>query len=103
VYLQEIFIYLIDLSCIQLEHLFYNKCIGGNCMRGILLRSIESKTLIEIIYLTKDGSISQRIIRVKEINQNNIYAYCYLRKSYRNFTTSNILSLSPVKKRIKSA
>jgi predicted DNA-binding transcriptional regulator YafY len=72
-------------------------------MRGILLRSIESHTLIEIIYLSKDGSISQRIIRLKEINQDHIHAYCYLRKSYRNFTFSNILSLSPVKKRIKSA
>jgi predicted DNA-binding transcriptional regulator YafY len=67
-------------------------------MRGILIRAIENHTLMEMIYLTKDGSISQRIIRVKEINQDKINAYCYLRKGFRNFTISNILSLFPVKK-----
>lgn len=72
-------------------------------MRGILLRAIESQTFIEMIYLKKDGSISQRIIRVKEINQDKINAYCYLRKSYRIFTISNILSLSHVQKRNRSA
>jgi predicted DNA-binding transcriptional regulator YafY len=72
-------------------------------MRGILLRAIENQVLIEIIYLTKDGSISHRQIRVKEIFQNHIHAYCYLRKSCRNFTFSNILSISPVRKRKKSA
>jgi predicted DNA-binding transcriptional regulator YafY len=72
-------------------------------MLGILIRAIESKTLIEMIYQTKDGSISHRIIRVKEINQDKIHAYCYLRKGFRNFAISNILSLSPVKKRNKSA
>jgi predicted DNA-binding transcriptional regulator YafY len=72
-------------------------------MRGILLRAIENQTLIEMIYLTKDGSISQRIIRVKEMNQDKINAYCYLRKSNRNFTISNILSLSPIQNRNRSA
>jgi predicted DNA-binding transcriptional regulator YafY len=72
-------------------------------MRGILIRAIENHTLIQMIYLTKDGSISQRIIRVKEINQDKITAYCYLRKNYRIFNISNILSLSPVQNRNKSA
>jgi predicted DNA-binding transcriptional regulator YafY len=72
-------------------------------MRGILIRAIENHTLMEMIYLTKDGSISQRIIRVKEINQDKINAYCYLRKGFRNFTISNILSLFPVKKLNRSA
>jgi predicted DNA-binding transcriptional regulator YafY len=72
-------------------------------MRGILIRANESQALIEMIYLTKDGTFSHRIIRVKEINQDKINAYCYLRKGFRNFTISNILSLSPVKKRNRSA
>lgn len=72
-------------------------------MRGILLRAIENQTFIEMIYLTKDGSISQRIIRVKEMKQDKLNAYCYLRNSYRIFTISNILSLTPVKKRNQSA
>jgi predicted DNA-binding transcriptional regulator YafY len=72
-------------------------------MRGILIRAIENHTLIEMIYLTKEGSISQRFIRVKEINHDKIIAYCYLRKNYRIFTISNILSLSPVQNQNRSA
>lgn len=64
-------------------------------MRSILLRALESQTPIIMIYLSKNGSISQRKIKVVDINGDRIKAYCFLRRNYRVFCLSNILSVSP--------
>ncbi|MHC0036934.1 hypothetical protein [Pseudoneobacillus sp. C159] len=72
-------------------------------MRGILLRALECQTPLELIYISKDGSISQRFIRLKEIQDDQIVAYCLLRKKYRMFKLSNILAITPVRKKYKGA
>lgn len=72
-------------------------------MRGILVRAMEDQTPIEIIYLAKDGSISQRLIRVMDMKDGQIKAYCYLRNMYRVFNLQNILSIFPVKKKYRGA
>jgi predicted DNA-binding transcriptional regulator YafY len=72
-------------------------------MRGILVRAMEDQTPIEIIYLTKDGSISQRLIRVMDLKDGQIKAYCYLRNKYRVFNLQNILSIFPVNKKYRGA
>ncbi|MFD2443835.1 hypothetical protein ACFSO7_07540 [Bacillus sp. CGMCC 1.16607] len=72
-------------------------------MRGILLRAIESQTPIEIIYLSKDGSITQRKLRVLAIIDHQIKAFCFSSNKYRVFNLLNILSVSPVRKRYRDA
>lgn len=83
--------------------MFYNINKGGSKLRGILLRAIESQTPVVMIYLSIDGSFSQRKIRVVDMNEDRIKAYCFLRKNYRVFCLSNILSVSPLSKKYKGA
>ena len=68
---------------------------GGIYMDGLLLRSIEENIPLEMIYLSKDQQISQRKMVVKEVNDEYIRAYCFLRKQVRTFRRENILSIMP--------
>ncbi|WP_442598690.1 WYL domain-containing protein [Neobacillus sp. D3-1R] len=72
-------------------------------MRGILLRASERQLPVEMIYLSKNGAISQRKIRVVDLKEDRVKAYCFLRKGYRIFCLSNILSVSPIQDRNKGA
>lgn len=72
-------------------------------MHGILSTAIESQTPIEMIYLSKDGSITRRVIKITKLDGEKVKAYCYLRKNYRVFSLSNILSLSPLRKKFRGA
>ncbi|MBM7605970.1 putative DNA-binding transcriptional regulator YafY [Metabacillus crassostreae] len=72
-------------------------------MNSMLLRSQEQNKPIEIIYINENGNISQRIIRVIEMNDSIIKAYCYLRNAKRVFKKENLLSAAVVKPRLKGA
>lgn len=50
---------------------------------------------LEMIYMTNDGMISQRHIKVLKVNGDIIQAYCYLREANRTFKIENILALVP--------
>lgn len=66
-------------------------------MKGLILRSIEQESQLEIIYMNEKGQISQRIIKVLEMNDTYIKAYCYLRRAKRIFKIDNLLSAGTVK------
>lgn len=63
-------------------------------MKGILLRAAANKKPIEMIYMSKDNKISQRVIRVIAVNDSKVKAYCYVKKQYRIFSIDNILSVA---------
>jgi predicted DNA-binding transcriptional regulator YafY len=63
-------------------------------MDKILKWSVENQNCIEMIYQNKDKKISQRIIKVLEIKENYISAYCYLRMARRIFNKDCILSVA---------
>jgi predicted DNA-binding transcriptional regulator YafY len=68
-------------------------------MDGLLLRAIEEKIPLEMIYLSGDQQISQRKLIIKEVNGEYIRAYCLLRKQMRTFRRESILSLFPPKQK----
>ena len=68
-------------------------------MRLKLIRSIERGQIMEMVYLAKGGSVSQRRIKVLQVEGESFWAYCFLRKARRQFLTDNILALVPVTKR----
>ncbi|MFJ7935997.1 transcriptional regulator [Sporosarcina sp. NPDC096371] len=49
-----------------------------------------------MMYLAKDGTISQRRIKVLQVGEVSFRAYCYLRGTKRTFTIDNVLALVPV-------
>lgn len=69
-------------------------------MKGILLRAVTDKKPLEMIYMSKDNRISQRVIRVIAVNDTKVKAYCYTKNQYRVFNIDNILSVAPAKRRV---
>ncbi|GAA0427550.1 MAG: hypothetical protein ACQEWU_21435 [Bacillota bacterium] len=69
-------------------------------MKGLLNRSVKSKQKIIIIYLDSNNNVTERYIRVLEIREKSILAYCFYRKKVRTFTLKNILSAGLVRKRV---
>jgi len=65
---------------------------GGLSMKGLFLRSIENKEKIIIFYMDSNNNVTERYIRVLNIKENYILAYCYYRKQVRTFKLDNILS-----------
>lgn len=61
-------------------------------MIGLIRRCIASGELVELIYLSGDGSITQRTVSIKRENSQGFLAFCHMRKSARIFNWSNILS-----------
>jgi predicted DNA-binding transcriptional regulator YafY len=68
-------------------------------MMGILKRANHEQSTIEIIYMSKGGIVSGRLIKVLEIKGNTVIAYCYLRKKRRTFLIENILSADVPRRR----
>jgi predicted DNA-binding transcriptional regulator YafY len=61
-----------------------------------LQRYLSFTPLVEIIYIDRLGQISQRRIKLHSINNEQIKAYCFARRSIRSFFINNILAISPV-------
>ncbi len=53
--------------------------------------------MLEMIYQAADGSLSQRIVRIKTFNELHVVAYCYERKGFRMFRLDRILSVQYVR------
>lgn len=68
-------------------------------MRGILQRALIQHTPIEIIYISQSGILTQRLIKVYEINEHTIKAYCLLRHKKRTFKIDSILSADVPRKK----
>lgn len=61
-------------------------------MTGLLKRCLDEKRTVEIIYMSDGGSITQRTIIIREMNEKALKAHCLLRNKSRTFKLENILS-----------
>ena len=57
----------------------------------VLKASLKEQKIIIILYL-KGNEITQRTIKVLKITDDDIQAYCFLRKQIRHFKKNNILA-----------
>ena len=71
-------------------------------MIGLLYKSFDKKEKIMIYYMNSKGKVSQRIIRVVQLDDEKILAYCYYRKQVRSFKLDNILSCGGIKRRVEA-
>ncbi|WP_040985557.1 hypothetical protein [Oceanobacillus jeddahense] len=69
-------------------------------MIGFLTNAKVGKEKIMIYYIDSKGEVSQRIIRVVEMDEKRVLAYCYYRKQVRSFKLENILSCGQVKRSV---
>ncbi|MCG7333682.1 transcriptional regulator [Sporosarcina sp. ACRSM] len=61
-----------------------------------LMKSMDRNYDLDMMYISKEGAISKRKIKVLQVGEISFRAYCYLRKSNRTFTIDNVLVLVPV-------
>ncbi|SEN79254.1 hypothetical protein [Lihuaxuella thermophila] len=57
----------------------------------ILKKAFEAGRNVQIIYVDQNDEITQRWIKIFQLGEAKIGAYCYLRKGPRLFDRSNIL------------
>lgn len=62
-------------------------------MKKLLMKCRLDNQPVEIVYLDKNGQLSQRIIFVKRVGEERIIAFCTLRKQQRIFYLENILAV----------
>lgn len=82
---------------LQIEHTF---CIiitnkrsdGGDRVKKLLLKSRFEHKPVDMIYLDRNGSITQRTIFVKRVTDTHVIAFCTTREQQRTFQLDNILS-----------
>ena len=67
-------------------------------MNVLLKRALETGEVVEMIYMSEKGELSQRRIRVLEVSSGSIRAFCLLRNKQRVFKAANILSIGPIRK-----
>jgi predicted DNA-binding transcriptional regulator YafY len=65
-------------------------------VRVRLINSMKYSESLDMIYITNNGAISKRRVKVIQIEEGTFRAYCYLRKSTRTFKIDNVLALVPV-------
>ncbi|GGP14215.1 hypothetical protein [Oceanobacillus neutriphilus] len=69
-------------------------------MIGFLISAMENKEKVMIYYMDSEGDVSQRIIRIVDIGDAKVLAYCYYRKQVRSFKINNILSCGQPKRSV---
>ncbi|MCM3324221.1 WYL domain-containing protein [Cytobacillus kochii] len=67
-------------------------------MKGLLIRGVNNKEELEMIYLDNKGDISQRRIKILSVYEDYFRAYCFSKQQQRTFKVSNVLSIGPVRK-----
>ncbi len=66
-------------------------------MHGVLMRAMEKKEPVLLIYLDAKSQITQRKVHPFELKGRTLKAYCALRRQTRLFNLDNILSVFPDK------
>lgn len=71
-------------------------------MTGLFRRSIDNKETIMLFYMDSNNKVTQRYVRVLQIEDAHILTYCYYRKNVRVFKLNNILSAGPTNKGVSA-
>ncbi|MGY4690397.1 WYL domain-containing protein [Salibacterium sp. K-3] len=66
-------------------------------MEGVLKRAAETKEPVQVIYESRDGTLSQRTVTVHQFNEKHVLVWCHHRRAIRSLKVSNILSAGRIK------
>ena len=65
-------------------------------MKAQILKAFKQQQLLDMMYMTHDGAISKRRVKILKVSGESFQAYCFLRNKKRTFKMDNVLSLLPV-------
>ncbi len=64
-------------------------------MREQLIKAMQRNQLINMMYVSKNGSVTKRRVKVIKIIGNSFQAFCFTRHSKRTFIINNVLAIVP--------
>lgn len=65
-------------------------------MRKKTLEYMNKNQLVEIIYMSYDGTMTKRHVKVYKVDEQYFRGYCFLRGSVRTFKYNHVLALVPL-------
>lgn len=65
-------------------------------MRILILKSMKTNQVSEMIYMKNNGEISKRRVKVLSVKNDSFQAFCFLRGTKRVFKIDNVLAFVPV-------
>ncbi|MEA0565682.1 transcriptional regulator [Lysinibacillus irui] len=68
-------------------------------MREQLIKGMQRNQLVNMMYVSKDGSVTKRRVKVIKIVGDSFQTFCFTRNSKRNFIINNVLAVVPVFKK----
>ncbi|PYZ97780.1 hypothetical protein CR205_04085 [Alteribacter lacisalsi] len=66
-------------------------------MEGVFRRSMVNREPVEMIYMSKKGTVTKRVVTIRSISAGKVTAFCHLRRAVRTFRRDSILSVMPVR------
>lgn len=74
---------------------------GGNTMKEQLIKAMQYRQLVTIMYMSKSGEITKRRVKILKMEGGKFQAYCFLKSAKRTFIIDNVLAVLPVVRREK--
>ncbi|MEK3729710.1 transcriptional regulator [Lysinibacillus sp. FSL W8-0953] len=65
-------------------------------MKEQLVKAMQRNQLLNMMYMAKDGTVSQRRIKVIKIVGDSFQAYCFKRQAKRTFMIESVLAVVPI-------
>ncbi|MEY2354796.1 transcriptional regulator [Lysinibacillus capsici] len=65
-------------------------------MREQLVKAMQRNQLVNMMYVSKNGSVTKRRVKVIKIVGDSFQAFCFMRQTKRTFLIRNILAVTPV-------
>ncbi len=63
------------------------------------MKAMQYGQIVNVMYVAKDGQISERKLKVIKVYGESFQAYCFLRNTKRTFLVDNVLALVPVERK----
>ena len=61
-----------------------------------LLKAMQRKQFVDLMYMSKSGGITKRRVKVINVTNESFHAYCFTKNAKRTFLIENVLSMLPV-------
>ena len=65
-------------------------------MREQLIKAMQRNQLMNMMYVSKTGSVTKRRVKIIKIVGDSFQAFCFTRQAKRTFLISNVLAVIPV-------
>lgn len=65
-------------------------------MREQLIKAMNRRQLVTIMYMSKAGKITKRQVKILKITEGKFNAYCLTKRAQRTFIIDQVLAVVPV-------